>query len=125
MTKEIRLRGIRGAIQVEENSRNEILSKTTQLLQEIISANNLEKADIVAVFFTVTEELNSEFPAYALRQTGLNYVPALCAREIDVPGALDKLIRILVLAYSSLKPEEIKHQYLGSTKILRPDLVGE
>lgn len=44
------------------------------------------------------EELNSEFPAYALRQTGLNYAPARCAREIDVPGALDKLIRILVLA---------------------------
>lgn len=125
MKKDFRLRGIRGAIQVEENNKNEILNKTTELLQEIIFANNLEKQDVVAVFFTVTGEINQEFPAYALRQMGLNYVPALCAKEIDVPGAMERVIRVLVLAYTDLKPEEIRHQYLGQTKILRPDLSGE
>ncbi|MBC7362173.1 MAG: chorismate mutase [Candidatus Aminicenantes bacterium] len=125
MRKEVRLRGIRGAVQVEENNKNEILNKTTELLQEIIFANNLEKQDVVAVFFTVTGEINKEFPAYALRQMGLNYVPALCAKEIDVPGAMERVIRVLVLAYTDLKPEEIRHQYLGQTKILRPDLSGE
>jgi len=125
MRTNFRLRGIRGAIQVEENNKNEILNKSAELVQQIILANNLEKQDVVAVFFTVTSEINKEFPAQALRQIGLNYVPALCAKEIDVPGAMEKVIRVLVLAYTDLKPEEIRHQYLGQTRILRPDLSGE
>jgi len=113
-----------GAIQVKKNNKNEILNKTTELMRRIILANNLKKQDIVAVFFTVTPEINKEYPAYALREIGLNYVPALCAKEIDVPGAMKKVIRALVLAYTDLKPEEIRHQYLGQTWILRPDLSG-
>jgi len=125
MKTELRLRGIRGAIQVKKNNKNEILNGTIELIQRVILANHLEKQNIVAVFFTVTPDINKEFPAYALREIGLNYVPALCAQEIDVPGAMKKLIRALVLAYTDLKPEEIRHQYLGQTRILRPDLSGE
>lgn len=125
MKTELRLRGIRGAIQVKKNNKNEILNRTIELIQRVILANHLEKQNIVAVFFTVTPDINKEFPAYALREIGLNYVPALCAQEIDVPGAMKKLIRALVLAYTDLKPEEIRHQYLGQTRILRPDLSGE
>jgi|YelNatPaOPRAMG01_1025707.scaffolds.fasta_scaffold00003_241 chorismate mutase len=124
MRTKSRLRGIRGAIRIKKNNKNEILNRTIELIQQIILANNLEKQDIVAVFFTVTPDINKEFPAYALREIGLNYVPALCAKEIDVPGAMKKVIRALVLAYTDLKPEEIRHQYLGRTRILRPDLSG-
>lgn len=125
MKKEIRLRGMRGAIQVEKNSKNEILSKTIRLLQENISVSKLKSLNIVAFFFTAPGELNSELSAYALRHMGLNSVPALWAKEIEVPGAREKVIRILVQIHSDLRSKHIRHRHPGITEILRPGPSGE
>ncbi|MGQ9617931.1 MAG: chorismate mutase [Candidatus Aminicenantia bacterium] len=119
-----RVRAIRGAIQLERNSRKEIIEKTKVLIRKIMEENNVKKEDIISVFFTVTEDLNKEFPAYALRDMGLKYIPALCAKEIDVPGSMKRVIRVLMHVNTNLNHREIKHQYLGETKILRPDLSG-
>ncbi len=116
------LKGIRGAIQVNKNEKKEILQKTIELLEKMIQENNVRDEDIVSVFFTVTKDINMEFPAYALREMGLKHVPALCAKEIDVPKSMKRVIRILIHVYTNLSQKEIKHQYLGDTKILRPDL---
>lgn len=118
------LRGIRGAIQIKRNTKDEIIKSSILLLKKMMKKNNVKEGDIVSVFFTVTEDINKEFPAYALREMGLKFVPALCAREINVPNSMKKVIRILMHAYTPLSHEEIKHQYLGNTKILRKDLIG-
>lgn len=122
--KELFIRGIRGAVQVKRNTKKEIIERTIELVEKIMEMNRLKEEDIVSVFFTVTEDLNKEFPAYALREMGLKYVPALCAREINVPNGMKKIIRVLIHAYTDLGQREIKHQYLGNTKKLRPDLSG-
>ncbi len=119
-----KIRGIRGAIQIGENSKGEIMEKTKELIREIMRKNKVTEEDIVSVFFTVTKDINSEFPAYALREMGLRFVPALCATEIDVPGAMKRVIRVLIHVYTELSQQEIKHPYIGNTKILRPDLSG-
>ncbi len=124
MKKEKFLRGIRGAIQISKNEKEEILQRTIELLRKMMEENNVKEEDVVSVFFTVTDEINMEFPAYALREMGLKYVPALCAKEIDVPNSMKRVIRILMHVYTDLGQKEIKHQYLGNTKILRPDLSG-
>lgn len=118
------IRGIRGAIQAKNNTKEEIIKRTIELMEKIMEKNQLKEDDIVSVFFTVTEDLDKEFPAYALREMGLKYVPSLCAKEINVPGGMKKTIRVLVHAYTNLTQKEIKHQYLGNTKKLRPDLSG-
>lgn len=119
-----KVRAIRGAIQLERNSRREIIEKTMTLIRKIMEKNNVNENDIISVFFTVTEDLNKEFPAYALRDMGLKYIPALCAKEIDVPGSMKKVIRVLMHVNTELNQKQIRHQYLGNTKILRPDLSG-
>jgi chorismate mutase len=119
------LRGIRGAVNVDMNERSSILKATMQLLKKIVSENEVEVEEIVSVFLTTTKDINAEFPAYALREMGWKYVPVLCVQEIDVPGSLKRVIRVLVNAYVNKTQKEIKHQYLGKTINLRPDLKEE
>lgn len=116
------LRGIRGAITVEHNTAPEILSATKELLQAVIKENSLEPEDIASVFFTVTQDLNAEFPAFAARGIGLKYVPLLCSVEINVPGSLEKCIRLLVHANTKKSQREISHIYLKKATRLREDL---
>jgi chorismate mutase len=118
------VRGIRGAIRVENNSKEEIFTATRELLVAIIRANDVQAEDIASVFFTVTADLTAEFPAYATRDLGWEMVPLLCAREIDVPGSMTGVIRILMHVNTTLPQKQINHQYLGDTARLRPDLPG-
>jgi chorismate mutase len=119
------LRGVRGAIDVNENTSVEIRSATINLLTEIIACNpTIEIEDICSVLFTVTEDLNSLFPAEAARELGWNNVPLLCARELSVPGSLPKCIRVLIHWNTDLKQSEISHVYLGKAEKLRPDLTN-
>ena len=122
--KGVWVRGIRGAIKIERNNRECILKAVKQLLESIVLENNLEKENIISVFFTVTKDINAEFPAYALREMGWKYVPALCAREIDVPRSMERVIRVLLHAYVDKRQDEVRHQYLGEAVNLRPDLKG-
>jgi len=116
------VRGIRGAVNIASNTKEEILTKSRELLEAIVRANKVSPEDIACAIFTLTPDLNADFPAYAARQLGWRDVPLMCARELDVPAAMEKVIRVLLLVNSSIPPSKIKHQYLGDTPKLRPDL---
>ena len=116
------VRGIRGAINIASNTKEEILSKSRELLEAILKANAIQAEDIACAIFTLTPDLNADFPAYAARQLGWRDVPLMCARELDVPEAMEKVIRVLLLVNSDTPSSKIKHQYLGDTPKLRPDL---
>lgn len=118
------VRGIRGAIRVKENTKEAILSTTKELLLKIVQENDVNLEDIVSIFLTTTVDLNAEFPAYAAREMGWSRVPVLCAQEMEVTNSMTQVIRILMHTNTSKSQEEIKHQYLGETKNLRPDLSG-
>lgn len=117
------VRAIRGAITVEKNDANDIINESRSLLNEIIMRNEVNQEDIASIIFTVTKDLNAAFPAVAARQIGLTDISLMCMQEIEVPGSLEKCIRILVHFNSDKTNKEIKHVYLGGAKILRPDLV--
>jgi chorismate mutase len=117
----MRLVALRGANTVTENSAEAILKATDTLMREILARNELRAEDLVSCIFTLTPDLDAEFPAVAAREMGLSMVPLLCAREIPVPGALPNVIRVLIHAYMG-KPAE--HVYLGNAAKLRLDLTG-
>lgn len=121
MPAAMRLYALRGAITVEENDREAILAATTELLREVLGRNGLEPGDIVNCIFTMTDDLNAEFPAVAARALGLSRVPLLCVREIDVPGALPRVIRVLV-QYHAPDGHQARHVYLREARRLRADL---
>src|SRR6476661_10929631 len=117
----MKLRALRGATTVEENDADAILDGTEELVREVMERNSLHPDDMVSCIFTCTSDLNAEFPAVAARRLGLSGVPLLCAREIDVPGALPRVIRLLLHCYAD--PEvEAQHVYLREARALRRDL---
>jgi chorismate mutase len=119
------MRGIRGAINVARNTRAEILSKTEMLLEALLRENRIRQEQVTAAFFSLTSDLNAEFPAIAARQMGWIHVPLMCCSELSVPGAMKKVVRIMLLVETGTPPEKIRHQYLGNTLRLRPDLSGK
>ncbi len=116
------LRGIRGAITVEENTAAAIAEAVTELLQTLQAQNDFSLADVAGVFFTATPDLDADFPAAAARQAGWDQVPLLCAVEMNVPGSLGRCIRVLVLVNTHRRQEEMSHVYLRDARVLRPDL---
>lgn len=95
---------------------------TKEVLQAIITANKIAVADIVSVIFTVTKDLDAQFPAVAARELGWAMVPMVCTNELQVKKSLRKCIRVLLTYNSNKKQSEIKHQYLREASKLRPDL---
>jgi chorismate mutase len=119
----MRCRGIRGATTVEANEGEEILEATTELLTEILRANGLQVGDVASAFFTTTRDLNAEFPAVAARdRLGWNHVALLCAHEMDVPGSMQRCLRILLHVNTEREAHELQHVYLRGARKLRPDL---
>jgi chorismate mutase len=118
-------RGIRGAIDVERDEKEEILSKTGALLRAMIAENGVKPEDVASAFFSLTPDLKSEFPAIAARRLGWTDVPLMCCSELDVEGAMKKVVRILLLVNTSTPASKIRHQYLGNTPRLRPDLAAK
>jgi len=117
----MKLVALRGANTVTENTAEAILKATDALMREILSRNTLDPEQLVSCIFTLTPDLDAEFPAVAAREMGLSGVPLLCAREIPVPGALPQVIRVLIHAYMDKNAE---HVYLGDAAKLRLDLTG-
>ncbi len=117
----MRLYALRGAVSVAHNDAQEILDATTELMQAIMERNSLEPANVVSCIFTATVDLDAEFPAVAARALGFERVPLLCAREIPVPDALPRVIRVLIHYYASAD-HEVQHVYLGEAAALRADL---
>lgn len=117
-------RGVRGAITVESNSADKIVEATGKLLDAIIRENKISPEDIASVFFTVTADLDAEFPAVAARNMGWRFVPLICATEINVPGRLARCVRVLLHVNTEKSQKEIKHIYLGEAVSLRKDLLN-
>ncbi len=121
MSGERRLWAVRGAVQAERNDPDAILGATEELMGALLERNGLEPAAIVSCIFTVTGDLDAQFPAVAARRLGLDAVPLICAREIDVPGAMERVIRVIVHYYAA-GDHEPAHTYLGEAQRLRSDL---
>ncbi len=119
------VRGIRGAITVDSNTREEIIGKTKELLITLKKENDFKIEDITSIFFSVTPDLNAAFPAQAARELGWNKVPLFDMQEINVPGSLPRCIRILIQVNCQKSQQEIKHCYLKGANILRRDLIKE
>lgn len=115
-------RGIRGATTVEANDREAILEATRQLLALVVRRNCIDPADVASVTFTVTKDLDAEFPALAARQIGWRDVPLLCGYEIAVPGSLPMCIRLLLHWNTETPASQVHHIYARGAERLRPDL---
>ena len=112
-------RGIRGATTVTENTKDAILSGTTELLEKLVDENDIQREQLAAAIFTTTRDLNAEFPAVAARQLGWTDVALLCSHEMDVPNALPCCIRVLLLVNTEKRPQELANVYLRGAKKLR------
>ncbi|MGA8926738.1 MAG: chorismate mutase [Solirubrobacterales bacterium] len=121
MSDDLRLWAVRGATKARSNNPDTIIDATEELMRELISRNELTPERMVSCIFTSTHDLNAEFPAVAARKVGLETVPLLCAREIDVPGAMPSVIRVLVHYYAP-PDHSPAHAYLGEAQDLRSDL---
>ena len=117
----MRLFALRGANSVEANEASAILDATDRLIREMMERNALEAEAMVSCIFTLTNDLDAEFPAVAARRLGLDKVPLLCAREIPVPGAMPRIVR-LMLHYYADEQHTPQHVYLGTARALRSDL---
>jgi chorismate mutase len=116
-------RGLRGAVQTDQDQPEAIYAATRNLLQAICERNpGLQADDIASIFFTMTPDLTSAYPALAARQLGWVDTPLLCATEVAVPGGLLRVVRVLIHWNTDLAQSEVRHVYLGAAAVLRPDL---
>ena len=118
--KDIPVKALRGAITVDRDEPADILGSTEEVLRALLGANGLEAEDLISVIFSATEDLNSEFPARAAREMGLDQVPLLCCRELSITGSLPRCIR--VLAHAWMPEKSAQHVYLRDAVKLRSDL---
>jgi chorismate mutase len=115
-------RGIRGATQISDNSSESINSGVLELVKSMLLENSVNTDDLVSIVFTATIDLTAQFPAVAARELGLGNVPLLCSVEIDVPGALPRVIRVLMHINTDKGLKDIKHIYLHGASALRKDI---
>ena len=118
----MKLVALRGAITCDDDTREQVHTKTQRVLGELLARNGVDHDDLVSVIFTATEDLRSEFPAAAARELGLGDIPLLCARELDVTGSIPRCVRVLVHCYSERPRAELHHVYLDGARSLRDDL---
>ncbi|MQF64695.1 chorismate mutase [SAR202 cluster bacterium AC-409-J13_OGT_754m] len=111
--------GIRGATTVDDDNGESILEATRELLEAIMDANQLDKSQVAAIWFTTTSDLKAEFPALAARKMGWDKVALLCAHEMNVPNSLPKCIRVLLLVNTNKAAEDLKFVYLREARGLR------
>lgn len=116
------MRAIRGATQLAEDDAAEMSEATVELLEQMLSRNQLRSDDLISVIFTATPDLVCGFPAAAARDIGFGNVPLLCATEIAVAGAPKHIIRVLMHADTELTKDQVQHVYLRGAEVLRQDL---
>lgn len=116
------IRAIRGATQLEVDERAHLLKSTAELVTKVLHENELETADLISIWFSATPDIVSEFPALAARELGLGDVPLMCAVEMDVAGAMPRVIRLMMHVDTKKARSEIKHVYLRGAQALRADL---
>ena len=116
------MRAVRGATQLEADTKDQMLDRVSELVTEVLHANALTVDDFISVVFTATADLHAEFPAYAARQLGFDDVPLLCARELEIEGSMPRVVRLLAHVESDLARNEVTHVYLHGAAALRRDL---
>ncbi|CAN5781282.1 chorismate mutase [soil metagenome] len=118
------VRALRGATTVDADTPEQITERTVALLESMFERNGVDHDDLISIWFTVTEDLTSAFPAAGARTIGLGDVPLLCAREIPVPGSMARCIRVLAHLTTERRRDELHHVYLEGAVTLRDDLPG-
>jgi chorismate mutase len=116
------VRALRGATQVEADERDLVIEATTELVAAVLAKNGVSSDDLIQIVFTTTPDLVSEFPAYAVRISGMTDVPFLCASEIAVPGSMPRVIRLMALVEADFSRADARHVYLRGAAALRSDL---
>lgn len=116
------VRALRGATALDEDTPAQVQERTVELLEAMLSRNGAAEADLISVLFTATPDVRSMFPATAARAIGLGAVPLLCATEIEVPGAMPRVLRVLAHLHTDRPREALHHIYLHGTSQLRDDL---
>ena len=116
------VRAVRGATQVDDNSREAILGGAAEMVQAVLDRNEFSADDLISIVFTATPDLHAEFPAYAARLLGLTDVPLLCTTEIAVPGAMPRVLRLMAHVETDRPRADIRHVYLRGAAALRTDL---
>jgi chorismate mutase len=116
------VRAIRGAVQVAADDRQEILDGTAELVTQVMDRNGLSTDEVISVIFSATPDLSAEFPALAARSLGFQEVPLLCCTEIRVPGAMPRVVRLMMHVETALSRTQIQHVYLRGAAALRLDI---
>jgi chorismate mutase len=116
------VRAVRGATQLDEDTREHMLDRVAELVTDVMAANDLDVDDFISIIFTATSDLVSEFPAYAARQLGFSDVPLVCARELEVEGSMPRIVRLMAHVETDLPRADVTHVYLHGAAHLRRDL---
>lgn len=116
------VRAVRGATQLDEDTREHMLDRVAELVTDVMEANGLDVDDFISIIFTATSDLVSEFPAYAARQLGFSDVPLVCARELEIEGSMPRVVRLMAHVETDLPRADITHVYLHGAANLRRDL---
>ncbi|WP_069172310.1 chorismate mutase [Streptomyces griseus] len=116
------VRAVRGAVQLERDEAGHMDERVGALLTAILERNELVADDLISIWFTATPDLHCDFPAAAARGLGIVDVPLICAQELDITGAMPRVVRILAHVETYLSRAEISHVYLGATGALRKDI---
>ena len=116
------VRAVRGAIQLDRDEREHLLESVQELVRAVLDANPFGVDDLISVLFTATPDLHSEFPALAARELGLGDVPLLCTQELDIAGAMPRVVRLMAHVETDLARADIQHIYLRGAVALRRDL---
>ncbi|KRE99282.1 MULTISPECIES: chorismate mutase [Nocardioides] len=116
------VRAVRGATQLDEDTREHMLDRVAEMVLDVMASNDLEVDDFISVIFTATSDLVSEFPAYAARRLGFGDVPLICARELEIAGSMPRVVRMMAHVETDLTKGEVTHVYLHGAANLRRDL---
>jgi len=118
----VSVRAVRGATQLEADTRDHMLERVTEMVTDVMTSNGLEVDDFISVIFTATSDLVAEFPAYAARRLGFGEIPLLCARELEIEGSMPRVVRMMAHVDTDLPRAEVTHVYLHGAAALRKDL---
>lgn len=116
------VRAVRGATQLDDDDRDQMLERVSEMVLDVMASNGLVVDDFISVIFTATEDLVSEFPAYAARQLGFGEVPLICTRELEIEGSMPRVVRMMAHVETDLPRADVTHCYLHGAAALRTDL---
>ena len=116
------VRAIRGATQLDRDEREHLFERTSELVREVLAQNAIDSDALISIVFTCTPDLHSDFPAAAAREMGMGDVPLMCATEVDVPGALPRVVRLMAHAELDVPRADVRHVYLHGATWQRHDL---